>query len=315
MKDDVTTTPVHPSMIQRIFKGNQGIRAGWSIGIFFILMGLLTAGFFFPAQYLLRANGLPLTDEQPLQVCVGELAAFLGVLGASMIMALIEHKPLISYGLDGTRRFVSLCYGGLSGVIALSVLVGTLYFSGFLVFDGQPVFDRNAITYAFAWGVACLLVGLYEEYFLRGYMQATLTRGIGFWWSALFLSIAFGSLHLSNKGESPVGIFSAALVGIVFCISLWYLKQLWWAIGFHASWNWSQSYLWGTANSGKVVQGHLFSVHPQGNILLSGGATGPEGSVMVIPLLLIIAILMWIVWKRKAVQQMNNVDATMTSDR
>jgi len=315
MKDDVTTQSLKPSLLYRIFVGKQGIRAGWSIGIFFILMGLLTAAFFFPAKYILEKNGLPFTEQQPLQICVIDFACFLGLLGASIIMALIEHKPIISYGLEGTRHFVRFIYGALSGVIALSILVYALKLCGLLIFDGQPIFNWNAVKYAFTWGIGFFLVGLYEEYFLRGYMQATLTRGIGFWWSALFLSIAFGGLHILNKGESPVGIFSAALVGMVFCISLWYLKQLWWAIGFHASWDWAQSYLWGTADSGKVVQGHLFSVHPQGNILLSGGATGPEGSLMVIPLLLFIALLMWIIWKRKTTQQINNIGATKTSLR
>ena len=288
----------NPSIVRRIFVGNYGIRAGWSIVIFFNLMALLTGAFFFSAKYILEKNGLSFSEQQPLQICVIELACFLGLLGASMIMALIEHKPIISYGLDGTRRSVKLFYGALSGVIALSVLVYLLKISGFLVFDGQSVLNWDMIKYALAWGITFSLVGLYEEYFSRGYMQATLTRGIGFWWSALLLSIAFGCLHIPNKGESPIGIFSAALDGMICCISLWYLKDLWWAIGFHASWDWAESFLWGTANSGRVVQGHLFTVHAQGNVFWSGGATGPEGSILVIPLLLFIALLMWIIWGR-----------------
>jgi len=39
-------------------------------------------------------------------------------------------------------------------------------------------------------------------------------------------------------------------------------------------------------------------VHPQGNIFFSGGATGPEGSMLIIPLIFIIAALMWLVWGR-----------------
>ena len=306
MNDDVTSQPEPPSFFHHIFVGNQGIRAGWSIGIFFILMGMLTAAFIFPTQYLLEKNNLPVNEMQPIQSCANEFAAFLGLLGASMIMAFFEHKPLISYGIEGTKRFKKFLYGVFFGAAALSFLIGALFIFGILVFDGQNIYGWNAIQYALGWGAAFFLVGLYEEYLLRGYLQATLTRGIGFWWSALFLSAAFGCIHLLNKGESPVGICSAALVGLVFCISLWYLKNLWWAIGFHTSWNWSQSYLWGTANSGMTVQGHLFSVHPQGNILWSGGATGPEGSFMVIPLLLIIALLMWVVWRRTSKQQTDN---------
>ena len=298
MNNDLISQEVSESFLHRVFVGKQGIRAGWSIGIFFLLMGVFTAMFIMPTIYLLEKNHLSMKEVQPLQTCAGDLAAFLGLLAATMVMARIEHKPLIFYGLEGTRRIIRFLYGLFCGVIALSILVGVLNLSGLLVFDGQQIFGKTAVIYAIGWGIAFLLVGLYEEYLMRGYMQVALARSIGFWWSALVFSLLFGCIHIMNKGESPAGIVSAVLVGFVFCISLWYLKTLWWAIGFHASWDWAESYLWGTADSGRVAQGHLFAVHPQGNILLSGGATGPEGSLLVIPLLLIIAALMWLVWGR-----------------
>lgn len=299
MNDDLISQEKPRSFFRYIFLGRQGIRAGWSISIFFILMGMLTAFFIIPTIFFLEKNYLSMNEMQPIQMCASELAGFLGLLAATMVMSRIEHKPLIFYGLEGTRRFVRFLYGSLCGVIALSALVGVLKLCGLLIFDGQQIFGKEAVTYAIAWGAGFFLVGIYEEYFLRGYLQVTLTRGIGFWWSALVLSILFGCTHLMNTGESPVGIASAALIGFAFCISLWYLKSLWWAIGFHASWDWAESYLWGTANSGRLADGHLFSVHPKGNILLSGGATGPEGSLLIIPLILIIITTMWLVWGRK----------------
>jgi uncharacterized protein len=299
MDDDITKQVEPLSLYHRIFIGTQGIRAGWSIGIFLILMIAITFTFDALTLFLFSKINLPGKNTQPFQSCAFEFTWFLGLLGASMYMAFLEHKPLISYGLEGTQRIKKFLYGVLSGTVALSILIGALKLCGFLIFDGQNIHGWEVIQYAFGWGLAFFFTGLSEEFFLRGYLQATLTRGIGFWWSASILSIAFGCLHLFNKGESPVGICSAALAGLVFCISLWYLKNLWWAIGFHASWDWAQSYLWGTADSGRLVQGHLFSVHPQGNILWSGGATGPEGSLIVIPLLLVIALLMWILWRKK----------------
>ncbi len=313
MDNELTPQTVPPSLLHRIFVGHEGIRAGWSIGIFIVLMALTTSLLFLPTQYLFHKNGIALKDDQPLPASAGELVGFLGLLGASMIMAKIEHKPLISFGLAGTRRSVSFLYGALSGFVALSLLVYALKLSGVLCFDGRSTLDWHAAAYAVGWGFAFLLVGLYEEYLLRGYLQSTMTRGIGFWWSAIFLSAAFGCLHLSNKGESSVGIITAALAGLIFCISLWYLKQLWWAIGFHASWDWSQSYLWGTADSGTLIQGHLYSVHPQGNIYLSGGATGPEGSILAIPLLLVIAVLMWISWRKKITDHSSVADTAEAS--
>ena len=53
-----------------------------------------------------------------------------------------------------------------------------------------------------------LMAAAFEESALRGYLQFTLKRGIGFWWAALVLSAAFGLAHPVNTGENRVGIGS-----------------------------------------------------------------------------------------------------------
>lgn len=306
MANEVPIPPEPPSFVHNLFVGKEGIRAGWSIAIFVILSVILFYAFVFPAQLLIKGMHLPMNGSLPFPTGLMELAVFAAIFGASFIMTRIEHKPAISYGLDGPRRFVNFLYGLLFGFIALSALVGAMMLFGVLGFDGVQISGWTAIRYALAWGAVFLLVGLTEEYMLRGYLLATLSRGIGFWWSAIILSLAFGSLHLSNHGESPVGIFSAAAIGFIFCISLWYLKSLWWAIGFHAAWDWAESYFWGTADSGLSMKGHLLGTHPQGSALWSGGSTGPEGSMMIVFLLVIIAALMVVVWRN---QRVNTAEA------
>src|SRR5260370_39366543 len=150
------------------------------------------------------------------------------------------------------------------------------------------------------------MVALVEESLPRGYLQYTLARGLtgfykwafkslpsrafGFWTAALVLSVLFGLGHGSNPGESPIGLLSAGLAGLVFVLSLWRTGSLWWAIGFHTSWDWAQSFLYGVADSGTMIQFHLIGTHPVGKPLLSGGATGPEGSVFILPILALIAV-------------------------
>ena len=74
--------------------------------------------------------------------------------------------------------------------------------------------------------------------------------------------------------------------------------SLWWAIGFHMAWDWAQSFFYGTSDSGMVAQGHFLNEHPVGPLLWSGGPTGPEGSLYIVPLLLIMALAMWLWWRR-----------------
>jgi len=113
----------------------------------------------------------------------------------------------------------------------------------------------------------------------------------------LLLSVTFALLHTRNSGESLFGLLAAGAGGMVFCLSLWYTKSLFWAVGFHAGWDWGQSYFYGTSNSGWLMQGHLLAGHPKGNPLWSGGgATGPEASLFLLPLLVLMAASMWMWW-------------------
>jgi membrane protease YdiL (CAAX protease family) len=99
--------------------------------------------------------------------------------------------------------------------------------------------------------------------------------------------------HKGNPGESPIGLLSAGLAGMVFCLSLWRTGSLWWAIGFHTSWDWAQSFVYGVADSGLMTQHHLMATHPVGRPILSGGTTGPEGSVMILGAFVLIMLIIF----------------------
>jgi hypothetical protein len=284
-----------------VFFGSHGLRAGWSallfVAIFFVLSQL--AGV---VEVILRLPTLyPRVSASPAAALVYELTNVGAVMLATWIMAHIEGRTIRTYGYAGCARLVRFLYGWVWGFVALSIMVGALWKAHFLVFDAILVHGANAWKYGFAWLSIFILTGIFEESLLRGYLQYTLTRGIGFWWAALVMSAVFGCIHLTNRGESPVGLFSAGAVGLVFCISLWYTGSLWWAIGFHAAWDWAQTFFYGTPDSGMVARGHLLSERPTGPLLWSGGPTGPEGSLYIVPLLLIMALAMWLWWRRRGV--------------
>jgi uncharacterized protein len=218
---------------------------------------------------------------------------------ATGVLALVERKSLFAYGFQGTARATRFFSGLVWGFICISTLVLVLWKTGFLAFDGQVLHGGTILRYAAEWGVMFLIVGICEESLLRGYVQYTFTRGLGFWWGALIFSFLFGFGHGHNPGESPVGLFSAGAIGLVLCLSIWYTGSLWWAVGFHAAWDWGESYFYGTADSGLIARGHLLGEHPTGKLLWSGGLTGPEGSLLIVPLLIIIALAMWLWWGRR----------------
>jgi membrane protease YdiL (CAAX protease family) len=218
---------------------------------------------------------------------------------ATGIMALIERRSLLAYGYQGTAKAIRFISGLVWGFGAISALVLVLWKAHLLVFDGLQLHGAAIWKYGFAWAFLFVVVAIFEESTLRGYLQFTLTRGIGFWWGALLLSLLFGFSHGTNPGESPAGLFGAAATGLVLCLSLWYTGSLWWALGCHASWDWAQSYFYGTSDSGLVAEGHLLGEHPIGQLLWSGGATGPEGSLLALGVLAIMALFMWLWWRNR----------------
>jgi CAAX protease family protein len=293
-----------PSTLRKIFMGKDGLRAVWSMLIFIALLVAIgfCANFIGHKLYPSAANGSKPSSEVPPRFLVtGELIPFLILLFVTWIMSKIERRPNSVYGLGGSRKLPHFFAGLVWGVICLSLLVLILVKTGLLVIDSRLLFGSDALRYGAIWLLGFLLVGLFEEYLVRGYLQYTLTRGLagfyqwafktrhsaalGFWTSAVLFSILFGLGHGKNPGESPIGLLSAGLAGLLFCFSLWRTGSLWWAIGFHTSWDWAQSFLYGVADSGMMAQHHLLATHPVGKPILSGGATGPEGSIFIVAVL------------------------------
>ena len=231
---------------------------------------------------------------------------FVLVAAIAWVMSLIEHRPFSRYGLPLRRMAGDLLAGLGWGLVCLSLLIAALYFSHTLAFDGVALHGTAVFTYGAEWLLGFFCVGLLEEFLTRGYIQYTVARGVsgivraldpqnrhshawGFWISAFLFSVCLFMVgHLGNSGETFSGIISVGLAGTVFAFSLWRTGSLWWAVGIHTSWDWAQSFFYGVHDSGLAAEGHLLNTHPMGSALLSGGTTGPEGSVFAIPILLLI---------------------------
>src|ERR1700758_1450902 len=185
-----------------IFIGNNGIRAGWSALIFiaiFVGLQFIVAVPIFTFLHLRVERGAP---QPPHVALVQEAVQALLVLLATFIMSRIEKRSVAVYGYAGRARLVRFVSGGASGFLAISLLIGALWKSHLLVFDGSPLQGVLAWKFAAEWAAVFILVGVFEESLLRGYLQYTLARGTGFWWAALILSVAFALWHMNNGGES-----------------------------------------------------------------------------------------------------------------
>jgi uncharacterized protein len=312
-------------------------------------------------------------DFSPTLTFVGELIPLLAMLPVGTLVARIEHRKILDYNLNASRRGLHFFSGVAAGFAALSVLVGALTFGGWLHFGPIALSGPAVLKFGAAWACAFLLVGCVEEGIFRCYLQFTLTRGINFWWAlgviavigldlllrskgnvgiiafiwpdslppvegdgvwgvyliallglvpclllqlkkvegssfwqaAWVTSTLFGFFHLGNKGENWMGIFAAAAIGFVFCVSIRVTGSAWWAIGCHAAWDWGETYFYGAIDSGNVATGHYLTVTPAGSAFWSGGADGPEGSVLVVVIIVLLLVALVAIYGRRKPALMN----------
>jgi uncharacterized protein len=292
------TVPVEPKQapleeyVTKAFVGRNGIRAGWRLLIFVCLFGGLFA-LFGAIIIALNHHKIPGVDElTPRSAILSEGFQLVCVLLASWIMSKIEARTMADYGLPARQAFGGKFWIGLPiGFASITILLVALRTAHVFYFGTIGLQGTQILKYAGLWGLAFLCVGFFEELFFRGYALFTVTTGTTFWPAAVLLSGVFGYVHHSNQGESWVGAFNAGLFGFVLCLIIRRTGNLWMPIGFHAAWDWAETYFYGVADSGLVARGHLYNskllLQPA---WLSGGTVGPEGSWLCTILLVLLFI-------------------------
>ncbi len=286
--------PAPPSPKYTIFTGPNGLRAGWRLLLYFAFMFAIAALSLMAAAVAHLANRGQLAASQltPLGLGISEATIFFLAVIPALIMSRIEHRKFSQYGLPWSGALgKDFWKGTVWGFLSISgTLLAIFAFHGFRV-TGLAIHGATIIAATAAWAVTFLIVGLAEEFSFRGYTQFTLASGIGYWPAAFALSALFGLAHLGNNGETIFGLLSVVLFGLLFCLFIRRTGDLWFAIGFHAGWDWGQTFFYGVPDSGILPYHNLLNSTFAGARWLTGGTVGPEASVFTPVALAISAIL------------------------
>lgn len=268
--------PVPPHRNPVLFN-DRGLRAGWRLLIYALLIVIISASIAFVARRISPPKaGVPSPQVMLLQ----EILSFSVAFGCAFIMSRLEGRSVGAYGLPISEAFGKKFWlGMLFGLVEVCVLLGFIAAFGGYSFGTLALAPVGIVGWGLFHLLLFIVVGFFEEFLFRGYMQYTLADGIGFWPAALVLSLGFGAVHLGNPGEGLVGAASVALVGLFFCFTLYRTGNLWYAVGLHATFDWGETFLFSVPNSGVVFQGHLSNSILHGPKWLAGGTVGPEGSV------------------------------------
>lgn len=293
------------SKLSFVFYNDRGLRAGWRLLIYCGMIFILILGVGAIAKRIGsgQAKGAPSSDFlRTIFQAIGELVLFLVLLFLAWVMSKIERRSVDVYGLPLERSVLSRLVRGYLfwGFLPLALLLCILRGLHVFYFGNLSALNAQIVGWGVLWFFFFLLVGLFEEYSLRGYLLYTLADGIGFWPAAIIQALLFARGHMGNGGETRVGIIATGIFALFAAATLWRTGSLWLAVGAHAGWDWGQSFFFGVNDSGLQVPGHLLNPHlAQGPDWLTGGSVGPEGSVVTLVLWVLMTVLFLALYRKR----------------
>jgi uncharacterized protein len=192
----------------------------------------------------------------------------------------IERRDPADVQFASLQRF--LAAGLAIGVALFSTLIAILWLSG--MYHPRNVASPYPLLAAF---YSALAGAALEELIFRGFFFR-LTAGLAGPWTALVLTSAFfGFAHFHKPGatvwtSTDIAIEAGILLGAAYAAS----NSLWLPIGIHAGWNLAEGAIFGTAVSGDQHSYSWIASTIQGPEIWTGGAFGPEASLIALPICL-----------------------------
>jgi uncharacterized protein len=223
--------------------------------------------------------------------------ATLSVLFASLVanalaMRIYERRGLAAIGLlwDGAS-LVNLALGCLGGAGAAAVVLSGPLLVHAAHFQRAPESEAGAGSFFFV-TILLLFGSAGEEILFRGYGFQVLLRAFGSWPVIVPVGVLFALLHGANPHASRLGIVNTAGFGILFGYAFVRSRDLWLPIGLHFGWNFTLP-LFGVNVSGLTIRLTGFSMEWTAGALWSGGAYGPEASILTTGVLLVLFAWLW----------------------
>jgi len=178
-----------------------------------------------------------------------------------------------------------LLSGFVLGLLLFSAAMAVLRLLGAYHYDGIVTFSSvlKGLAFATAAGVA-------EEVLFRGLLFRLLSKATGTWGALALTSALFGAAHLNNPGATPWSAIAIAVeAGILLGAAYVATGGLGVPIGIHIGWNFCEGPILGMAVSGTNAPASIFHGSLNGPAILTGGAFGPENSIIAVILCLVVA--------------------------
>src|SRR6266404_8092723 len=195
------------------------------------------------------------------------------------------RRPPELAGLISLKEF----FGGLAlGVTLFSAVIAVLWL--LRVYRLQAIGTTAGLG---AGALSALLAATVEEALIRGFLFRIVQMLGGTWIAMLISSAFFGAAHAFNPGATVTSSIAIALeAGVLLAAAYVLTGRLWFPMGLHAGWNFSEGSLYGLSVSGFTAKNALTHGILQGPRILTGGAFGPEASIIAVVLCFGTAVLL-----------------------
>lgn len=236
----------------------------------------------------LRSIPLPIgRDWQEIVHAIVEISLVLAVY-KFVIVRLGEHRR---DDLPAHHAVRNLVLGLAAGWIIFSAVVGLAALVGVYRITGGGDASRLVLELV---GTS-IMPGFMEEMLFRGILFRWLEEFGGSWAALILTSALFGLAHIMNPNATWFSSFAIAVeAGVLLGGAYMLTRSLWFPMGLHAAWNFTQGEIFDVPVSGLGEHG-LVEAKLSGPPLLSGGGFGLEASVLA--LLVATAAGIWIVWR------------------
>jgi membrane protease YdiL (CAAX protease family) len=193
-----------------------------------------------------------------------------------------------------SRAIPQLTIGAFIGFVLLTIVITSLVLAGF----GTIVVPPVVIVPVLAIGIS-LISGVAEELLFRGAMFRIVEERWGTLVGLLISAGFFGAVHAGNQGATLLSSVAIAVeAGLLLGLAYSATRTLWLPIGLHFGWNFTEGGIFTTEVSGGKIPGVLKTTLT-GPELITGGAFGPEASVVtVIVCMTAAAIFLWLTIRR-----------------
>ena len=135
------------------------------------------------------------------------------------------------------------------------------------------------------------MVAVGEEIIFRGIFFRMIDERFNTWVALLVSALVFGFVHIINPGATVWSSTAIAIeAGIMLALAYKYSGSLWMPIGIHWAWNFTQGNIFGFAVSGGDAGNSLVTASVNGPDIFTGGAFGPEASILAASVSLLISL-------------------------